>query len=287
MPKITAFSSSGTGKTTLLTHLAYYAAVEGISTALIELDSRNSLRRCCGLEETNFTTSSLLDREFSGNYNLSPLWESHLRGKAQVCQASYSELVATEKTLAKRDFGSLKLKKVLEKYPLPHDLILLDPPGQEGIMSNSAILASDYLILSVESTSKALDDARNFALTLLEYEEDYGVKTPQILGILVGKYDHNHSATTREIMASLPRIADQIGTILFNPIRNTGEFKNAWSLGMPLPLYRSGHKAAKDFILDGNYFNGLADNRLKDWDLKYYRNLPAIAKTIINLCNDG
>ncbi len=283
MPIITAFSSSGTGKTTLLVHLAYYAAAAGISTALIELDNRNSFKSCCGLPDSNFTTSDILAQGFKGDYQFLPLWESHLKGKAEVCQADYQALIETEKTLSAKSFGSLKLKRTLEKYPLFHELILLDAPGQKGIMSESAILASDYLILSVAATSKAIKDAQNFTQDLLKYDEEYGVSIPKILGIVVGEYDHDHSWTTRGIMEDLLGIAEDIGTVLFNPIRESGEFKNCWNLGLPLHLYRPGHKAVRDFDTEGNYFKTLSSSKLKDWDIKSYTSLPAIAPTVVKL----
>jgi cellulose biosynthesis protein BcsQ len=75
MTIVTAFCSSGTGKTTLLIHLAYYCALQGIETALIELDNRNSFHTCCGLTESEFDTSSIFSPDFTGNYSLLPLWK--------------------------------------------------------------------------------------------------------------------------------------------------------------------------------------------------------------------
>ncbi len=145
MTTITAFCSSGTGKTTLLTHLAYHCALQGIETALIELDNRNSLRTCCGLTESDFSTSDIFSPDFAGDYQFLPLWAESLKGKAQVCQAQRERLLATEQLLSSKPLGILKLKQILQKYPLPQPLILLDSPGQEGVMSSSAILASDYV----------------------------------------------------------------------------------------------------------------------------------------------
>ncbi len=81
MTVITAFCSSGTGKTTLLTHLAYYAATNNISTALIELDNRNSLKRCCGLPNSEFTTSNILIRVLKEIMIFYPFGNPILKGK--------------------------------------------------------------------------------------------------------------------------------------------------------------------------------------------------------------
>ncbi len=279
---VTSFCSSGTGKTTLLAHLAYYAASQGVSTALIELDNRNSLKRCCGLSNASFHTSNLFDSGFKGDYNFLPLWESHLKGKAEICPADRKALLETEQSLASKPLGILKLKKIFKKYPLSHQLILLDSPGQEGVMSASAILASDYVILSIEATPKAMSDAIRFVEILFNYEEEYDVEIPRILGIVVGRYDQE-SATARNILEQLPDIAEQISTRLFAPIRHSHEFLNAYELGIPLHLHRPGHKAVGDFSIDGNIFKDMSERKIRNLDRSYYESLPAIAKFIVKI----
>lgn len=285
MTIVTAFCSSGTGKTTLLIHLAYYCALQGIETALIELDNRNSLHTCGGLPESDFDTSSLFSPDFTGDYSLLPLWKDNLKGKASVCQAKRDRLLTTEQFLSSKPLGVLKLKQVLQKYPLSHSLILLDSPGQEGVMSSSAILASDYVILSIEPTSKAMNDAIRFVQILYEYEEEYGVDVPEILGIVVGLYNHEESIS-RNIMSQLPEIADKIGTRLFSPIRYSSEFRNAYSLGLALNMYRSGHEAVKDFFIDGNLFKGMNDKKFRGLDRDLFKNLPAIGNTLVHLIKE-
>lgn len=282
MTIVTAFCSSGTGKTTLLIHLAYYCALQGVETALIELDNRNSLHTCCGLPESNFDTSTIFSPEFTGNYSLLPLWEDNLKGKAKVCQAKRDRLLITEQLLSSKPLGVLKLKQVLQKHPLIQSLVLLDSPGQEGIMSSSAILASDYVILSIEPTSKAMNDAIRFVQILYEYEEEYGVEIPEILGIVVGLYNHEESIS-RNIMSQLPGIAEKIGTRLFAPIRYSSEFRNAYSLGLALNMYRPGHEAVKDFFVKGNLFRGMSEKKIRDLDRNLFENLPAIGNTLVNL----
>ena len=285
MTIITAFCSSGTGKTTLLTHLAYYCALQDIETVLIELDNRNSLGTCCGLPESDFSTSDIFSPDFSGDYQLLSLWSETLKGKARVCQAQREKLLATEKFLSSQPLGILRLKQVLQKYPLTQPLILLDSPGQEGIMSSSAILASDYVILSIEPTPKAMNDAIRFVEILLNYEEQYGIEVPRILGIVVGLYNHDISMA-RTIIEQLPEIAEKINTQLFSPIRYSSEFLNSYEVGLPLNIFRPGHEGVKDFYIDGNIFKGMSDKRLRGLNRNYLEELPAIASYIANLVKE-
>ena len=282
MTTITAFCSSGTGKTTLQAHLAYHCASQGIETALIELDNRNSLRTCCSLPKSEFSTSDIFSPYFTGDYKFLPLWAESLKGKAQVCQAEREKLLETEQLLASKPLGILKLKQVLQKYPLPQSLILLDAPGQEGVMSSSAILASDYVILSIEPTPKAMNDAIRFVEILFNYEEEYGVEVPEILGIVIGLYNHDESLP-RNIMKQLPEIAEKIDTQLFSPIRYSTEFRNAYGAGLALNMYRPGHEAVKDFYIDGNIFKGMSEKRLRGLEKDYVEKLPAICSYVVNL----
>ena len=282
MTTITAFCSSGTGKTTLLTHLTYYCASQGIETVLIELDNRNSLRTCCGLPESDFSTSNIFNSDFAGDYQFSPLWQKSLKGKALVCQAQRENLLATEQFLNTQPLGILRLKQVLQKYPLSQPLILLDSPGQEGVMSSSAILASDYVILSIEPTPKAMSDAIRFVEILLNYEEQYGIEVPHILGIVIGLYNQDVSMA-RSIIEQLPEIAEKIDTQIFAPIRYSTEFLNSYDAGVPLNIYRPGHEGVKDFYIDGNLFKSMSNKRLRGLNREHLEKLPAIASYIVDL----
>ena len=282
---ITAFSSSGTGKTTLLSHLSYLLAKEGLSVALIDVDNRSSIKTCCGIGNVpkEESTSKILSEDFQGNYPLVPLWSEYCK-KAEAIVADRKALKTTANLLAAEPFGILRLRNNLIEYPLPHDVIILDAPGHEGTLAWLAILASTHLILSVEMTKKSIEDATHALSQLYEYKKMLGIPIPKIVGFVPGRYDHDFSSMARSTLKQFPDIAKSLGCKLFSPIRSSPYFLNAYSAGIPIQVFAPGFEGNKDFTTNGNIFQGMNEKRLKGFD-STFKNLPAIFPYLLKELN--
>ena len=278
---ITSFSSSGTGKTTLLSHLAYLLAKEGLSVALIDIDNRSSIQACCGLEPAlaENSTAKILDPDFQGDYPFVSLWADHCK-RAEVIPAERKSLQLGANLLAAEPLGVMRLKSKLAKYPLPHDITILDAPGHEGTLAWSAILASTHLILSVEMSKKSIDDATFALARLYEYQDTLGVDIPKIVGFVPGRYDHDGSAIARSTLKQFPEIAQSLGCQLFSPIRSSPYFLNAYAAGLPVQVHAPTFEGGKDFLKEGNLFRRMSKKRLKGFEAEF-KDLPAIVPYLL------
>ncbi len=273
---ITAFSSSGTGKTTLLSHLAYLLALEGLSVALIDVDNRSSIKTCCGINNipAEESTSKILAKNFQGDYPFVPLWSEYCKN-AEVIVADREELSTTANVLTSEPFGILQLRNTLQKYPLTHDVVILDAPGHEGTLAWTAILASTHLVLSVEMTKKSIEDATFAISKLYEYKQMLGIPIPKIVGFVPGRYDHDFSSMARSTLQQFPELAESLECILFSPIRRSPYFLNAYSTGVPVQVFAPGFEGNRDFTERGNFFLNMNEKRRKGFDSKFDK-LPAI-----------
>ncbi len=279
---ITSLSSTGTGKTTLMVHLAYLLVQSGLSVALIELDNRNSLQDCCGLPKANakFSTASILVDSFNGDYPFLPLWKEALKDKAVVCQAERNSLESVARQLTGDPFGMFRLRECLDKSPLPYDVILIDAPGQQGQLSLMALCAATHLIICAEMTQKCISDINALFEWLYKYKT-YLKSTPEILGILPSRYDHN-AAIQRNTLNQFPAFAQKFNTVCFSPIRQSSRFFNAYAMGLPIFLDAPGSAPCYDFTEDGHLFKKMNQAKLKGLDGVMLQKLPAIVPYVIN-----
>ena len=278
---LTSLSSSGTGKTTNFAQIAYFVAKAGYRVALIELDERNSLKKCCGLPdvEPNQSTSAIFQEDFQGDYPFLPLWQDHLKGKAQVVQAERESQEKTIADLAVRQGAARSLTEILNKHPLDDfDLIILDCPGQAGVLTNNAILAATHVLLGIEVTEKCFEDVVYLFEYLYRLEEEYKIQLPVIAGFLVGRFDVKGSFQ-RDGFKQLLREAQELGIKLFNPIRQSNYFLYSYSLGVPLKIHAPKFAGNKDYTDKGNFFKRKI-NDLKSFEPEF-KKLTAIVPYLI------
>lgn len=276
---ITSLSSSGTGKTTNFAQIAYAIALAGYQVRVIELDDRNSLRKCCGLEDIapQNSTSAIFQKNFAGDYPFTPLWNEHLKGKAQIIQVDRDEQKETITNLVETRDG-IALRRILANHPIDCDLLILDCPGRSDIMSDAAILASSHVLLGIEATEKCFEDVAYFFEYLYTLKDRWGIPPPKISGFLVGRFELD-SSYQREALKQLLEQSQNLGCELFNPIRRSPYFLNCYSAGLPLKVYAPTFAGNKDYTLKGNFFK--RKHKLLSGFSSEFKKLPAIVPYLI------
>ncbi|MDX2099081.1 MAG: ParA family protein [Leptolyngbyaceae cyanobacterium bins.59] len=243
-------NAGGVGKTTLAVHVGYEMARRGFDVALLDLDTNGSISLFCGLEhdpKPEETTAAVLSENFSGNWPLvTPRWGKP-KGVLQICQGGpvLSYIAEDLMSQPRREFV---LADRLKKYPLPHQLIILDCPAMLGMLTNAALVASTYMLIPVQLTYKSVKGASG----LLSWRQAICQKlklnpAPKILGVIPTQYDGTEAAQ-RTIVSDLPDQLGQLQIKCYDYIRYSSEFNNAIGRGMPLHVYRPGHSACQDFL---------------------------------------
>lgn len=236
-------NSGGVGKSTIVRNLGYEMSKLGLTVALIDLDPQHNLDLFCGFPLTDRmeeTIVSVLSEKYTGSWPFSIIPDEEI----DLCRGHIG-IAEIQNELATRRRSEYVLKDRLEKFPIPHDLILLDCPATLGKICENAIAAADYILIPLILEDKALSGLKGLIQWLQILNEDLALNpSPQILGIIPNDYD-KQSSTHRKCLEFLQEITQQMGVRLFPTIDRSNEIKNANGNGLPLSKYRPLHKVSK------------------------------------------
>lgn len=238
-------NAGGVGKTTLAVHLAYEVSKLGHPVAILDLDPQRSLDVFCGLEPVDSQDSlvTVFSKDFKGQWPLVETWQG---SRVQVCQG-HPYMSSMSDQLVTRRRGEYALADRLRKYPLTHDLVIIDCPATLGMLATNALAASTHLLVPVQLEMKSAFGAAGLIEWCIEVSDELELNPrPPILGIVPCMYD-SKTAIHRQILQQLPEITSQLSVTLYPRVRDSKEFKNASAVGLPLQKYRPNHPAVEDF----------------------------------------
>lgn len=239
-------NAGGVGKTTLGVHIAYEMGRRKFSVALFDLDPQRSLDVFCGLppQEPKNTIARVLAKEFKGDYPFVPCWDSP---KIEVCQGHPNSAdIANDLVVRKR--GEYTLADRFKSYPLPHDLVILDCPATLGMLNVNALAASTHILVPVQLEMKSIAGCAELVEWCITTSEELQLSPrPPILGFVPSMYDKKE-AGHRQYLQQLPEVGNALNIKIYPPIRDSSEFPNSSSYGMPLQKYRPSHVAGRDFL---------------------------------------
>lgn len=238
-------NAGGVGKSTLSVHLAYEVSRRKHKVALLDLDPQRSLDVFCGLEaaEVENTMTKVLSKDFQGSWVLASAWNEP---RIEVCQG-HPSLADVANDLVIRKRGEYTLADRLQKYPLSHDLVIIDCPATLGMLNVNALAAATHILVPIQLEMKAISGSAELVEWCINTSEELHLDPkPPILGFVPSMYDEA-VAMHRQYYSQLPAISQQLDIKLYPKIRNSNEFKNASAHGLPLHKYRTKHPACKDF----------------------------------------
>jgi chromosome partitioning protein len=238
-------NAGGVGKSTLATHIACELGERKYKVAMLDLDPQRSLDVFCGLEAVDAisTMAIVLSKDFKGGWTLAPAWGE---SKVEVCQG-HPALADIANDLVIRKRGEYVLADRLKKYPLSHDVVILDCPATLGMLNVNALAAATHLLVPLQLEMKAIAGSAELVEWSITTSDELQLEErPVILGFVPSMYDDS-VGMHRTYLKQLPEIAQQLDIKLYPEIRASNEFKNASAHGLPLHKYRPRHPACKDF----------------------------------------
>ncbi|MEO1299459.1 MAG: ParA family protein [Cyanobacteria bacterium J06636_16] len=140
--------AGGVGKTTIASNVFYELGAAGIATCLIDLDPNFSLASFIGLApvEQSESVAQMFDPSFDGDYPFQDAWDT---SKCAFIQGHESMGVISD-NLKSRRRSEYVIADRFRKYPLPHEVIILDCPGTQSAMTTAALAASTHILLPVQ-----------------------------------------------------------------------------------------------------------------------------------------
>jgi chromosome partitioning protein len=242
-------NAGGTGKTTLATHIAYAVGSKGYNVTIMEFDPQGSLKQFAGLEEPipEKNIAHDLIKGVKKGWGLTQVWPERLSTVTAI--QGGQPLGAKLKEIQFHPRGNFLLSSRLEENPLDADLIIFDNPASLEPLGLLTLAAATHILVPMQCEPKAADGAAALISWFYDQIGSLGLKQePEFLGFVPSRVD-NKVAAHRIYSTQLPEVLQTLEVPIncFPPIRDSNEFLNASSVGLPLHLYRPGHAAAKDF----------------------------------------
>ncbi len=222
-----ANQKGGCGKTTTTVNLAAYLALNGKKTLLVDLDPQGSSTRHLGLNELDKTMYDVLMRGLDiralikntmvSGLDIAPT--NNFLGKAELELAS--KLTARESVLRPKLRG-------LEGY----DYVLIDTPPTLGFLTLNALVASDMVLIPIQTQFFALMGLSMILdlLELIKNDLGYDIQKKYLLTLFDPR-----TKMAKEIVA---QVRENLGEDVFKTvIPNNIRLAEAPSYGVPISLH--------------------------------------------------
>lgn len=195
MPQIISILNhkGGTGKTTTTINLGAALNRLGFATLVIDMDPQANLSQSLGVEYATPTITEL----FSSEIDRLPIVS--IKDDFDLVPASL-QLSAIEPSLYSNIKSYLMLKKHLEYTHDNYDFILIDCPPSLGILTQNALIASNNVLITVQSQFLALKGLETVYSLITSIRENLNPAI-DVLGILITQV--NHTRLSKEISENL------------------------------------------------------------------------------------
>lgn len=206
-----ANQKGGVGKTTTALNVSSALAFMGKSTLLIDTDPQAHSTISCVKEPSQYN-KSLYDVLVNNDENISNHIVSTTIPGLNIVISKIS-MAKLEPTLLGEIDGHYRLKDVLEPVIGKYDFIIIDTPPTLGIITLNALVASDAIIIPIQSSYLSLEGTDDLLETIDKVKK---VANPNlyILGILITLHD-KRTNISRDVVKKIKNV---FGKMVFNTI---------------------------------------------------------------------
>jgi chromosome partitioning protein len=228
----------GTAKTTTAVNVAASLAEWNQPTLLIDLDPQGNASSWLGVAPGQQETSLLANgASLDSLVRLSPV------GGLSVVPASPGLADVERELAAEPDAETLLTRRLSAADLSPWRYVILDTPPARGLLTISALAASDEVLIPVEAHLLALNGVVQVLGTIRSIRERFNPRL-KLAGFVLCRFDtrNRHCAEVRErLMASFPEL------VLRTVIRENIRLAEAPSFGLPIASYAPASSGAADY----------------------------------------
>lgn len=183
----------GVGKTANSCLISFTLAKMGSKVLVIDMDSQANSTKTLMLtknrvEEENQEDIRPIERTLLASFQKGTFKGSEIRIMENlyllpnfVDFQDFTRFLYTNfKTEEQRDYA---LKKLLDEIKDEYDYIFIDTPPMNKEISRNAVVASDYVLISLQTQEHSLTGAENFVQDLIKIKDEYQLNI-DLLGIL-------------------------------------------------------------------------------------------------------
>jgi len=171
----------GTGKTTTTMNLGAGLAILDKRVLLIDIDPQFNLTQYCGFEEEDLEESIL--ETFTEN---KPLPIVNVAHNLDLVPAELA-LTRAETSIASNITSYMKLKNALQPIKSKYDYVLIDCPPSLSFFTTNAVMASDSIIIPLETEHLARKGVKSIIEYIDEIRQNGLNSEIELMGILLTK----------------------------------------------------------------------------------------------------
>jgi chromosome partitioning protein len=228
-------NKGGSGKTTTTVSLASAFAERGLRVLVVDLDPQGSATEWLGGRESS---TGLV--EFSaGGIRVSELVVTSTAPGVDLIPTSPSLVPPGEKT---RNETGLAIVRAFARLPDYWDLILVDTPPTLGYLSLAPLVASDRIVIPVESHALGLPGVASVIGSIERARRKINPHV-ELLGIVACRV--NATSHVREVVAQLRAQFGEI--VLEHTVREAIRIAEAPALRLPISQYAPTSPVANDY----------------------------------------
>ena len=188
----------GVGKTTTAVNLGSYLAHHGRDVLLVDIDPQANATSGLGIEHRNLEHG--IYEAILGGKELYQVIKRTLQDRLHIAPSTIS-LAGAGIELVSLEDREFRLKKILESVKEEYDYIIIDGPPSLGLLTVNSLVASDKILIPVQSEYYALEGLGQLMETIELVRENLNPDL-DILGAVITMFDKRNKLS-RAVMDEL------------------------------------------------------------------------------------
>lgn len=230
----------GVGKTTTAVNLGYFLAKDKFKVLLIDFDPQGNATSGLGIDKADLEAS--MTEVVLGQAQLSSVIRETKYKNFSIAPTT-PELANAEVELGKQAKKFVRLKDAVASVAPEYDYIIIDSPPSLSMLTVNAMIASEYLLLPVQTEFYALEGVAQLldSMKLVKKAMNPNLK---LLGVLATMYDKRTSLSLEVLEEVKKYFKDKV---FDTTIPRNVRVAEAPSHGTPVGSYDKFSKGAKAY----------------------------------------
>lgn len=235
---VVANQKGGSGKTTTVVNLAAAFAERNHRVLVVDFDQQANASEWLGCGDGGRNLLEVM----TNNVNLTDIvHDTNIRGVSLIPSSTW--LASVERALANEPGAETIFRAKLAKLPKRWDLCLIDSPPALGIMTISALVACNHVLVPVEASALALRGLATLTQTVNKVAERLNPRL-SIDAVLACRVDRRRNLATDVVAELRKRLGD---LVLDTEIRENVRLTEAPSFTRPITVYAPSSPGAEDY----------------------------------------
>lgn len=230
----------GVGKTTTAVNLSFYLAKNNYKVLLIDCDPQGNATSGLGIEKSQLELT--MTDVFMGISELEKVIKETKYKNFYVAPTT-PQLANAEIELTKMNKKFIQLKEAINRVRKDFDYIIIDSPPSLSLLTVNGMIASDYLLLPVQTEFYALEGVAQLleSMKLVKKVTNPNLK---LLGVVATMYDKRTSLSAQVLVEIKKYFKDKV---FETTIPRNVRVAEAPSHGIPVGAYDKFSKGAKAY----------------------------------------